>query len=148
VAVREDWILALCSHEGRLYDAGAGGEIYETLGSTLVARREEAVLALASVGGRLYDAGEERRVYDTFAGTVLGEREEPVAVLCPHQGGLYDGGTQGWLFESITNRNVLAGRKAITAACSVPPDLFAALLARGEHVPQPSWGRLTDWFAG
>jgi len=55
---------------------------------------------------------------------------------------------QGWLFESLTNRNVLAGRKGITAACSVPADLFAALLARGEEVPQPSRGRLTDWFAG
>jgi len=42
----------------------------------------------------------------------------------------------------------LAGRKGITALCSVPADLFATLLARGEQVPQPSWRRLTDWFAG
>ncbi|MGH7473260.1 MAG: hypothetical protein ACREJW_04910, partial [Candidatus Methylomirabilales bacterium] len=57
VTRRSSLILTLCFHEGRVYDGGRYGQIYDTVADVKVADREDWVLSLCSHRGVLYDAG-------------------------------------------------------------------------------------------
>jgi len=108
--IREkDSVLALCSHDGFLYDAIGGSpddvryEIHETLTDKLVATRENSIRALVSHNGKLYDGG-WYGVYETFANTKISDRF--CETLCSHDGILYDAGMVLGVYNTFTGELV------------------------------------------
>ena len=71
VAERDDSVLALCSHNGKLYDGGFYNKVYETLENKAVAERGDSVYALCSHNGKLYDGGYYKKVYETLTNKAL-----------------------------------------------------------------------------
>ena len=58
IASRSDYIWALCSHDGELYDAGSYNKIFETLSGKEVASRSDYIPALCSNPRKYFvDAG-------------------------------------------------------------------------------------------
>jgi len=54
IAERKGGIWALCEHEGKLYDGGDYGGVYDTISGECVAKREGRVTVLCSHEGKLY----------------------------------------------------------------------------------------------
>ncbi len=100
-------VMAMCSHEGVLFDATPGSpddesdEIYETLADKVVAKRESRIRALASHDGVLYDGG-WYGVCETFSGKKVSN--EMCEELCSQGGNLYSA-------SSIRVLDVLSGKE-------------------------------------
>jgi len=92
IASRDDWVRALCSHNGQLYDAGDYNKIFETLTNKEIASRNNWVGALCSHNGQLYDAGNYKKIFETLTNKEIASRDDWVWALCSHNGQLYDAG--------------------------------------------------------
>ena len=84
VASRDNWILALCSNNGKLYDAGDYKKVFETLAGKEVASRNNRIWALCSHKKKLYDAGCYNKVFETLAGKEVASRNNSILALCSH----------------------------------------------------------------
>ena len=87
IASRKGMLYALCSHNGKLYDA-ASCTVRETLTDKVVATRKDLVQGLCSYKGKLYDGG-IKKIYETSSNNKLKTKLGFVRVLCPHNGKLY-----------------------------------------------------------
>ena len=85
IASRDDWVTALCSHDGKLYDGGAYEKVFETLSGREIASRDDWVRALCSHDGKLYDGGDYEKVFETLSGREIASRKGWVRALCSHQ---------------------------------------------------------------
>lgn len=85
-------VIAMCSHDGILYDATPGSprdernEVHETLTDELVATRDRPIRALSSHKGKLYDGG-WYGICETFTGEKVSE--ESCESLCSNGNNLY-----------------------------------------------------------
>ncbi len=129
LAKRSDWVYALCSHNGKLYDGGSYDKVYETLENKVVAKRSGWVEALCSHNGKLYDGG-YNKVYETLENKVVAKRSGWVKALCSHNGKLYDGGSYDKVYETLSSK--LLVEKYITAMCSVDKEIVSKILEAGK----------------
>lgn len=134
----DDWVRALCVHDGELYHAGVEGNIYETLSGKAVARREGPVNALVSHAGRLVDGGEYDEIFDTFSNSVLaamnrlwrdGHGMDAVNAFCsfdhlPHQK-LYVACGRS-IIDVTTKKTVASRADTVAALCSHVDKLYDA----------------------
>ena len=84
VASRDDWIRALCSHNGKLYDGGDYNKVFETLAKKEAASRNDHIWALCSHNGKLYDGGRYNKIFETLAGKEAASRDDYIWALCSH----------------------------------------------------------------
>src|SRR3989344_1547687 len=84
VASRTDWVRALCSHNGILYDGGSYNGVFNTLSNEEVASRENSIRALCSHNGILYDGGDYNKIFNTLSNKAVASRENSVRALCSH----------------------------------------------------------------
>ena len=127
IAERESSVNALCSHDGKLYDAGDYNKIFETLTGRKVAEREDRVYVLYSHNGQLYDSGFYYGIFETLTGRKVAERESfSISPLCSHDGKLYDEGEGFCIFETLTGRKVAERDSEICALCSHDGKLYDA----------------------
>jgi hypothetical protein len=110
---------ALCSNNGRLYDAGSWGTVTETMmGKTVSQMREPHIYTLCSHKGVLYHAGEEGLVKETMTGEEIAERRYNIYSLCSHNDVLYDGGDGGIIRETFSGKEVAIRDCVIDDLCS------------------------------
>src|SRR3989304_2766532 len=124
VASRTDWVLALCSNNGILYDGGGYNKIFNTLSNEEVASRTSLVLALCSNNGILYDGGGYNKIFNTLSNEEVASRTSLVLALCSHNGILYDGGFYNKIFNTLSNEEVASRENSIRALCSHPRKYF------------------------
>ena len=84
IASRNNWVQALCSHNGQLYDGGRYNKIFETLTNKEIASRDDWVRALCSHNGQLYDGGSYNKIFETLTNKEIASRDDWVRALCSH----------------------------------------------------------------
>ncbi len=126
IAERSDYVWALCSHGGVLFDAGDYGGVFDTLNNVEVASRSSWVSALCSHDGVLYDGGLYNAVFDTLNNVKVAERSDYVWALCSHGGVLFDAGDYG-IYETSSGKPLVEG-KSVRALVSVSGSLADKLL--------------------
>jgi hypothetical protein len=119
----DNYITALCSHNGGFYGGDSSGQIHNMLNDNSVVLREvpTEVSALCSHEGHLYCAyGSVVRDVHTYAESY--SRPGKVKALCVHNGRLLDGGEYG-IYDTINNKPINADVK-VNAMISVPRKVF------------------------
>lgn len=133
IAERKSMIWAICSHGGRLYDAGLYGGVFDTLDNKLIAERDKdySIGGFCSHEGRLYDYG-NGVIFDTFKNKKIAERKY-IWSVCSHEGKLYDGGL-GVVFDTFENKCVWEFEPSaqIFRMISIPMDVWESLAKNEE----------------
>ena len=117
VAKRSDYVFALCSHNGRLYDGGSYKAVYDTLKNKKIAKRSGCVGALCVHDDRLFDGGDYNAVYNTLNNKIVAERPDWIHTLCVHNDRLYDGGDYRAVYDTLNNKIVAERSNWIRALC-------------------------------
>ncbi|MBL7100835.1 MAG: hypothetical protein ISS23_02670 [Nanoarchaeota archaeon] len=98
-------VSALCSHNGKLYDASYD-TVFETFSEKEVAKRHRDVNALCSHKGVLYDGGNYDCLYETFTGEKAVETKSYIHDLCSHKGVLYSIEENGKFYKTLSREEL------------------------------------------
>lgn len=89
---RDEYVVALASHEGNLFEAWGNGRIFESRLLLQLAERDNPVKSLCSHDGTLCDSGGYCEIYDTIEDRCAHVRSYSPYALASHKGILYEGG--------------------------------------------------------
>ncbi len=124
VAERSNWVYALVSHDGRLFDGGWYKLLFDSLENKRVAKRSNSVCALVSHDGGLFDGGGYKAVFDTLNNRKVAERSNWVLALVSHGGRLFDGGGYKAVFDTLSGVKVAERSDWVYALVSHDGRLF------------------------